>query len=89
MICFSQFNFTFEKCVIDIDLFNFQYEEDENNMFNTRTSLDFFFNVLIVRKFYLFMMFFILPFLFANPISWWQFYEILNIKCSLFGQANF
>jgi hypothetical protein len=72
MICFNRFNFTFEKCVIDIDLFNSQYEEDENNMFNTRTSMESLFNVLVVRKFYLFMMLFILPFAFANLISWWQ-----------------
>jgi hypothetical protein len=81
MICFSRFNFTFEKCVIDIDLFNFQYEEVDNNMFNTRTFMEKLFNVLIVRKFHLFMMLFILPFSCANPISWWQSYEILSFKC--------
>jgi hypothetical protein len=35
-----------------------------------------FFNAFVVGKFYLFMVLFILPFAFANPISWWQSYEI-------------
>jgi hypothetical protein len=29
-----------EACVVNVDFFDFQYEEDENNMFNTRTSMD-------------------------------------------------
>jgi hypothetical protein len=68
--------FAFEACVVDIGLFNFQYEEDENNMFNTKTSMEIFFNVLVVGNFYLFMMIFIPPFAFTIPIFWWQSYEI-------------
>jgi hypothetical protein len=51
MICFDWFCFVFEACVVNVDLFNFQYEKDENNMFNTRTSMEKFFNVLVVGKF--------------------------------------
>jgi hypothetical protein len=62
LIFFDWFNPTSQTCVIIVDLHNFQFEKEENNMFGVRTFMEDSFHYLVVGNFSFLKRLSILPF---------------------------